>query len=285
MSITVMGATGQLGRLVIDELLRRVPAGEVAAVVRDPQRAADIASNGVELRVADYDKPDSLRGVVHPGDKVLLISSNDLGRRIPQHTAVIDAASEAGAALLAYTSILGGPNATFVIAEEIAATEPIVIDSGLPFTVLRNGWYNENYSGNLATTLKFGSVLGCADDGRVASASRRDYAAAAAIVLADEGHQNEVYELSGDTAWTLAEYAEEVAAQTGRDITYTDLPGERYREIMVDAGVPAHYADALVDADVAISRGELAATTGDLSRLIGRATTPIADSIKAALNS
>ena len=149
---------------------------------------------------------------------------------------------------------------------------------------MRNGWYNENYSGNLATTLKFGAVLGCADDGRVASASRRDYAAAAAVVLTDEGHQNEVYELSGDTAWTLAEYSDEVAAQTGRDIAYTDLPPDRYRAIMVDAGVPAHYADALVDADAAIARGELAAIPGDLRRLIGRPTTPIADSIKAALN-
>jgi NAD(P)H dehydrogenase (quinone) len=164
MSIIVMGATGQLGRLVIDELLRRVPAGEVAAVVRDAERAAEIAAHDVELRVADYDEPDSLKGVVHPGDKVLLISSNDLGRRIPQHTAVIDAASETGAALLAYTSILGGPSATFVIAEEIAATEAVVIDASVPYTLLRNGWYNENYSGNLATTLKFGAALGCAGE-------------------------------------------------------------------------------------------------------------------------
>lgn len=281
--IVVTGATGQLGRLVIDELLERVPATQVAAVVRNAAKAADLAARGVELRVADYAAPESLRSAFRAGDRVLLISSNAMEQNIVQHTAVVDAAKAAEVALLAYTSVLGGPAAKFRIAAQHVATEQVILDSGLPYVFLRNGWYNENYSGNLASVLKFGTVLGSAGNGRIASASRADYAAAAAVVLTGEGHENKVYELSGDTAWTLADFAAEVSRQTGGDITHTDLPADEYTKMMTDAGVPQLAAEGVADADLAIARGELSLTTGHLSHLIARPTTPIATSITAAL--
>lgn len=283
MSIVVTGATGQLGRLVVGELLERVPAGEVVAVVRDEARAADLVARGVGVRVADYTRPDSLRDAFRAGDRVLLISSNAMEHNTAQHAAVIDAAVAAKVALLAYTSVLGGPKATFRIAAQHIATERLIRDSGLPYVLLRNGWYNENYSGNVGLVLKAGAVLGSAGEGRVASASRADYAAAAAVVLAGSGHEGRVYELSGDTAWSLAEFAAEVSRQTGRTIPYTSLAADAYIKLMVDAGVPEAAAEGVADADLAIARGELAATGGDLRGLIGRPSTPIADSIAAAL--
>ncbi|GGS86177.1 MULTISPECIES: NAD(P)H-binding protein [Streptomyces] len=283
MSIVVTGATGALGRLVVEELLRRVPAAEVAAVVRDAAKAADLAGRGVEIRIADYDSPESLAGAFRRGDRVLLISGSEVGRRIPQHTAVIAAAKAAGVSLLAYTGILGGPEADFELAAEHKATEQAILDSGLPHTFLRNGWYHENYTGHLAGVLEHGAVVGSAGDGRVASAARADYAAAAAAVLTGDGHENKVYELSGDTAWSLAEYAAEVAAQSGREVAYAELPADAHLSVLTGAGVPEGFAALLVDVDAAISRGRLAHTGGDLSRLIGRPTTPISAAISAAL--
>ena len=284
MSIVVTGATGKLGRLVIDELLTRIRAEQVIAVVRNADKAADIAARGVALRIADYNEPHTLESVFQVGDKVLLISSDEEGElRTAQHTAVIDAAKAAGVALFAYSSVLAAPTATFSIGEDHYATEQIILASGLPYVLLRNGWYNENYTGHLDAVLEHGRVFGVAGEGRVATAARVDYAAAAAIVLTGEGHDDAVYELSGDVAWSLAEFAAEVSRQTGRDITYPSLTGEQYHAFMVGEGVPSHDADALVDADAAIARGELAHTPGDLSHLIGRPTTPIIDSIRAAL--
>ncbi|MEV0368598.1 SDR family oxidoreductase [Streptomyces sp. NPDC050636] len=283
MKFVVAGATGALGRLVIEALLERTAPGEVVAVARDRAKAADLAAHGVEVRIADYNKPETLRGVFAAGDRVLLVSGNEAGRRVDQHRAVIDAAREARVALLAYTSVLGGPTATFHIAEEHIDTEQALLASGVPYCLLRNGWPHENYTGALDTALKAGSVVGSAGAGRVATAARRDYAEAAAIVLTGTGHENSVYELSGDTAWTMAEYAAEVSRQTGRKISYTDLPQERYVALMVDAGVPALGAQLTADADAGIARGELGTTPGDLSRLLGRPTTSIAEAITDAL--
>ncbi|MCB5168742.1 NAD(P)H-binding protein [Streptomyces bambusae] len=284
MSIVVTGATGALGRLVVEELLTRVPAEQVAAVVRDREKAAGLAARGVELRIADYDDPASLAGAFRAGDRVLLISGSEVGRRIPQHTAVIAAARAAGVAQLAYTGILGGPAADFDLAAEHKATEQAVLDSGLPHTFLRNGWYHENYTAQLGQVLEHGTVVGSAGEGRIASAARADYAAAAAEVLTGEGHLGRVYELSGDTAWSLAEYAAEVAARSGREVAYRDLPAEAHLSVLTGAGVPEPFAAVLVDVDAAIARGRLAATGGDLARLIGRPTTPVGDAITAALN-
>ncbi|WP_405409370.1 SDR family oxidoreductase [Streptomyces decoyicus] len=283
MSIVVTGATGALGRLVIEELLKRTAPDEIVAVARDRARAAGLAARGVEVKVADYSRPETLQGVFASGDRVLFISGNEAGQRLTQHRAVIDAAREAGVALLAYTSVLGGPTATFSIAEEHVATEQALLASGVPYCLLRNGWYHENYTGTLATTLKTGAVVGSAGQGRVATAARRDYAEAAAVVLTGSGHENSVYELSGDTAWTMAEYAAEVSRQTGRTIPYRDLPQERYVALMIEAGVPALGAQMVADADAGIARGELAATPGELSGLLGRPTTPLAEAITEAL--
>ncbi|MGZ9932700.1 SDR family oxidoreductase [Streptomyces sp. NC-S4] len=283
MSIVVTAATGALGRLVVEELLERVPADRVAVVVRNEEKAADLAARGIEVRVADYDDPAALAVAFRPGDRVLLISGNEIGRRVAQHTAVIDAAKAAGVAQLAYTGILGGPEADFELAAEHTATEGAVLASGLPYTFLRNGWYHENYTRELPTALGHGAVVGSAGEGRVASAARADYAAAAAVVLTGEGHLNEIYELSGDTAWSLAEYAAEVSAQSGKEIAYAEVPAEEHLRILTGAGVPEGFAAIIVDVDAAIARGRLAGTGGDLARLIGRPTTPVAAAIGAAL--
>ncbi|MET9463458.1 SDR family oxidoreductase [Streptomyces sp. NPDC006544] len=283
MSIVVTGATGALGRLVVADLLTRVPADRIAAVVRDADKAADLAGQGVELRVADYDDPASLARAFREGDRVLLISGNEIGRRVGQHTAVIKAAVGAGVAQLAYTGILGGPEADFELAAEHRATERAILDSGLPYTFLRNGWYHENYTRDLASHLEHGALVGSAGEGRVASAARADYAAAAAVVLTGEGHLNRAYELSGDSAWTLAEYAAELSAQAGREVAYTELPAEAHQAVLVDAGLPEGFAAVFVDVDAAIRRGRLGSTSGDLARLIGRPTTPVSEAIAGAL--
>ncbi|MFD4135484.1 SDR family oxidoreductase [Streptomyces goshikiensis] len=283
MSIVVTGATGALGRLVVEELLGRVPADRLAVVVRNKEKAADLAERGIDVRIADYDDAASLAGAFHAGDRVLLISGSEVGRRVPQHTAVIEAAKSAGVAQLAYTGILGGPKADFELAAEHKVTEQAILDSGLPYTFLRNGWYHENYTGNLGTVLEHGAVVGSAGAGRVASAARADYAAAAAVVLTGDGHLGRVYELSGDTAWSLEEYAAEVAAQAGREVAYTEVPAEAHLSILTGAGLPEGFAALLVDVDAAISRGRLAGTGGDLSRLIGRPTTPVSEAIAGAL--
>ncbi|MEU2824499.1 SDR family oxidoreductase [Streptomyces bacillaris] len=283
MSIVVTGATGELGRLVIDELLATVPAGEIAAVVRDEEKAAPLAARGVELRIADYNRPETLAGAFRTGDRVLLISGSEVGKRVAQHTAVIEAAKAAGVAQLTYTGILGGPDADFALADEHKATERLILDSGLPYTFLRNGWYTENYTANLAPVLAHGAVVSNAGEGRVASASRADYAAAAAAVVTGEGHLGKAYELSGDTAWSFAEYAALLSEVTGKEIAYDDVPAAVHQEILVGAGLPEGFAAILTDVDEAIGRGRLAGTSGDLARLIGRPTTPLATTVRAAL--
>lgn len=283
MSIVVTGATGQLGVLVIDELLKRVPADQVVAVVRNAEKAAGLAERGVELRIADYSAPETLAGAFKSGDVVLLISGSEVGQRTAQHTAVINAAKEAGVARLAYTGVLGGPNADFKLAAEHKDTEQAILDSGLTYTFLRNGWYNENYTAQIPVQLEHG-VVGATAGGKVGSATRADYAAAAAAVLTGEGHENKAYELSGDTAWTLAEYAAELSRQSGKEVAHSDVPGDVLKSILTGAGLPEPLADILADVDVsAVSRGLLEGGSGDLSRLIGRPTTPISDSIAEAL--
>lgn len=284
MSIVVTGATGALGRLVIDELLAEgVPAGEIATVVRDKAKAAPLAALGVELRIADYSAPETLAGAFRAGDRVLMISGSEVGRRVAQHAAVIDAAKEAGVAQLAYTGILGGPEADFELAAEHRATEELILASGLPYTFLRNGWYTENHTGNLAPVLAHGAVLSNAGEGRVASAARADYAAAAAAVVTGEGHLGTAYELSGDVAWSFAEYAAAVAAASGQEIAYHPVTPEAHLAVLTGAGVPAPFAEILVDVDLAVERGRLAGTSGDLARLIGRPTTPMARTVTEAV--
>lgn len=281
--IVVTGATGQLGQLVIEHLLKRVPASEIAAAVRNPDKAAKLATRGITLREADYDRPETLDHCFNAGDKVLLISANEIGRRLPQHRAVIDAARRAKVGLLAYTSLLHADTSPLPLAAEHKATEAALQASGLPVTVLRNGWYTENYLAGIDAVLAHGAVLGCAGDGRIASAARNDYAEAAAVVLSSDGHAGKTYELAGDLAYTLAGLAAEIAAQAGRPIAFHNLPQAEYRAVLVNAGLPEGLADLLAESDTGAAQGGLFDDSRQLSRLIGRATTPLSKSVRAAL--
>ncbi|WP_411076341.1 SDR family oxidoreductase [Streptomyces sp. cmx-4-7] len=285
MSIVVTGATGQLGQLVVEGLLAKVPADQIAAVVRNEKKAAPLAARGVQIRIADYDQPDTLTTAFHPGDKVLLISGSELGKRVPQHQAVVDAARTAGVTLLAYTSILGGPKADFTLGRDHQATEEIIQNSGLPHVLLRNGFYSDDYLNGLADTLKRGRIDGNAGAGKVASATRADFAAAAVTVLTEDGHQGRTYELSGDTAWTFTDLAAEISRQANTEVTYNNFAPAERRTALLQAGLPEEIADLLVDIDDAIAHGLLADTPGDLSSLIGCPTTPITETIANALKS
>jgi NAD(P)H dehydrogenase (quinone) len=282
MSIVVTGATGHLGRHVVEQLLEKVPADQVTAVVRDRARAADLAERGVRLAVADYNAPETFDGLFAAGDKVLLISGNEVTKDRPgQHRTVIDAAAAAGVALLAYTS--APSSLTAALADDHRATEKVLLASGLPWVILGNGWYHENHTENLAQVLEHGAVVQAAREGRVSSAARADYAAAAVAVLTGEGHENKRYELGGDESWSFAEYAAEVSRVAGREIAYRAVSVEEYVGALVAAGVPEPMAEILGGVEASTEKGELVVTTGDLSRLIGRPTTPVTEAIEAEL--
>ncbi|MFL5263386.1 MAG: SDR family oxidoreductase [Anaeromyxobacteraceae bacterium] len=281
--IVVTGASGHLGRLVVEGLLKKVPAAEIVAAVRSPDKAKDLAARGVAVREADYTRPDTLDLALAGAEKVLLISSNEVGKRAEQHAAVVSAARRARVALLAYTSILRADTSKLALAAEHKATEDAIRAAGLPHAFLRNSWYIENYTENLAPALEHGAIFGCAGDGRIAAATRSDYAAAAVAVLTAPGAVKPVYELAGDQRFTMGELAAEVARAAGKAIVYKDVPPAEYRAVLTGAGLPGPYADLLVDSDLGIARGELDDASGELSRLIGRPTTPLADAIAAAL--
>ncbi|MFJ3825178.1 SDR family oxidoreductase [Streptomyces nodosus] len=282
MSIVVTGATGHLGRHVVEQLLEKVPAEQITAVVRTPEKAAGFAERGVRIAVADYNVPETFDGLFAAGDRVLLISGNEFDKgRTGQHRIVLDAARAAGVALFAYTSAPG--SLTAALADDHRDTEEAILASGVPHVLLRNGWYSENYTEQLAPVLEHGAVVAAAGEGRVASAARADYAAAAVAVLTGEGHENTTYELSGDTAWGFGEYAAELSRQTGREIAYNAVSVEALTGILTGAGLPAPLAAILAGVDASIEKNELAVTTGDLSRLTGRPTTPLAESIALAL--
>ncbi|MFJ2232912.1 SDR family oxidoreductase [Streptomyces sp. NPDC087859] len=282
MSIVVTGATGHLGRHVIEQLLEKVPADQVTAVVRSAEKGADLAAKGVKIAVADYNTPETFGALFAAGDKVLLISGNEFDKgRVNQHKVVIDAAKAAGVALLAYTSAPG--SLTAALADDHRGTEEALLASGLPYALLRNGWYHENYTENLAPVLQYGAVTQAAGEGRVSSASRADYAAAAVAVLTGEGHENQTYELGGDEAWSFAEYAAELSGQTGKAIAYNAVSVEEYTGILAGAGLPAPLAATLAGVDASIAKGELVVSSGDLSRLAGRPTTPLSEAVAVAL--
>ncbi|MFF4910892.1 SDR family oxidoreductase [Streptomyces sp. NPDC001260] len=282
MSIVVTGATGNLGRHVVEQLLEKVPAEQITAVVRDETKGADLAARGVKLAIADYNAPETFDQVFSAGDKVLLISGSEVGNdRVGQHKVVINAAKAAGVALLAYTSAPGSLKAA--LADDHRGTEAALLDSGLPYVLLRNGWYNENYTEQLAPVLQYNAVTQAAGEGRVSSAARADYAAAAVAVLTGEGHENKTYELGGDEAWSFSEYAAELSRQTGKEIVYNPVSVEEFTGILAGAGLPGPVAAVIAGVDASVERGELVVDSGDLGRLIGRPTTPIAESITAAL--
>lgn len=282
MSIVVTGATGHLGRHVVEQLLEKVPADQVTAVVRTPEKVADLAERGVKIATADYNAPETFDGLFAAGDKVLLISGNEFDKgRVGQHQVVINAAKAADVALLAYTSAPG--TLTAALADDHRGTEKALLESGLPYALLRNGWYHENYTENLAPVLEYNAVTHAAGEGRVSSASRADYAAAAVAVLTGEGHENQTYELGGDVAWSFAEYAAELSRQTGKEIADNAVSVDAFAGILTGAGLPEPLAAILAGVDASVEKGELVVDSGDLSRLTGRPTTPLADAIAAAL--
>lgn len=280
----VTGATGQLGRLVIEQLLTRVPASQIIAAVRNPEKAADLAALGVQVRQADYSQPTTLDSAFAGAEKVLLISSNEIGQRAVQHQAVIDAAKRANIQLLAYTSVLHADTSALGLAEEHRQTESALQQSGVPFVLLRNGWYTENYTAGIPAALQHGAVFGSASDGRISSADRNDYAVAAALVLtATEDQAGKVYELAGDESYTLADLAAELSEQSGKQVPYTDLPQADFKAALIQAGLPAFVAELLSDSDAAAAKGALFDDGKQLSRLIGRPTTPLKRTIATTL--
>jgi NAD(P)H dehydrogenase (quinone) len=284
--IVVTGASGQLGRLVIDRLLQKVPASEIVAAVRSPEKAADLAAKGVQVRQADYAQPATLEAAFAGAKKILLISSSEVGQRVAQHQAVIDAAQRAGVELLAYTSVLHADTSLLGLAEEHRQTEVALAASGVPGVVLRNGWYHENYTAGIAGDLAHGAHFGSAGDGRISSAARADYADAAVAVLTSRDDQvGRVYELAGDESYSLAEFAAQVSRQSGKPVVYTDLPEAGYKAALLQAGLPEFVAQLLANSDAAAAKGALFDDGRQLSKLLGRATTPLAVSVAAALQS
>ena len=285
MSIVITGATGQLGRLTVEALLRRgIPTTQIVATGRDIAAIKDLADRGVVVRHADFAAPDSLATAFAGADKLLLISASiPVEQRLANHRRAIDAALAAGVSLVAYTSMTRADTATTILAATHRATEEYLREREVPSVLLRNSWYLENYTVQLPVVLQHGAFIGSAGKGAVSASSRSDYAEAAAAVLSTEGHTGKVYELGGDVAFTLAELAAAVSAVVGKPIAYTDLPTGEFAEALTGAGVPAEVAEAVADADLGLRRGELFTASGDLSRLIGRPTTSLADALADAL--
>ncbi|UCV05558.1 SDR family oxidoreductase [Dechloromonas denitrificans] len=281
--IVVTGASGQLGRLVIAALLQKVPAGEIVAAVRNPAKVADLAARGVQVRQADYDQPASLVAAFKGADKLLLISASEVGRRVPQHRAVIDAAKAAGVGLLAYTSILHADTSPLPLAAEHQETEALIRASGLPAVILRNSWYTENYLAGIPAALQYGVLLGSAGAGRIASAARADYAEAAAAVLTTDDQAGRIYELAGDESYTLAELAGEITQQSGKAVAYQDLPESEFKAALLGAGLPEALATLLAESDAGAAKGGLFDDGRQLSQLIGRPTTPLSKLVGQAL--
>jgi NAD(P)H dehydrogenase (quinone) len=281
MSIVVTGATGHLGRLAVEALLARgVPAAEIVATGRRIETLADLADRGVVVRPADYTDPESLRAAFAGAEKLLLVSGSEIGQRVPQHRNAIAAAEEAGVRLIAYTSVARADSSSLGIAAEHRATEQLLAESGIPHVVLRNGWYTENYTGQLGSYLQNG-IVGSAGEGRISAATRVDYAEAAAAVLTEDGHAGAVYELGGE-ATTMSGLAATVSAVTGQDVAYSDVPPEQFAQILEGAGLPAPVAGMFADIDRSVAAGDLYVEGNDLEKLIGRAPTSLADAVAAA---
>lgn len=282
--VLVTGATGKLGRLAVEALLKRIPASQVIAGVRSPEKAADLAARGVTVRALDYDRPETLATALAGVDKVLLISASEIGKRTAQHTAVIAAAAAAGVQQIAYTSILHADTNPMSLAREHQATEAAIRGSGIPFVFLRNSWYTENYTDYVAPVLQSGVLIGAAGQGRVSTATRADYAEAAAIVLTSDGHLGKIYELAGDASVTLTDIATIITEASGKPVRYQDLPEAELSKTMQSFGYPAVVADTLANADAAIATGALDDTHGQLSQLLGRPATPVAEGITRAIH-
>jgi len=280
MKIGVTGATGQLGRLIVEKLKQKVGAGNLIALVRSPEKAVNLA---IDARKFDYTEAESLANALQGIDSLLLISGSDVGQRKVQHENIIKAAQEAGIKWIVYTSLLHADTSSLSLAVEHVATEDLLKSSGIPYTILRNGWYTENYTGSVPGAVGSGAFVGSAGEGMISSASRDDYAEAAAVVLTSEGHVGKVYELAGDVAYTLRDLAAEISNQTGKNIPYNNLSEEDYAGILKSLGVPENLAQAIAGWDVGASKDDLFDDGKVLSKLIGRPTTTLAQEVKKAL--
>ncbi|MER6808737.1 SDR family oxidoreductase [Spirillospora sp. NPDC000708] len=285
MSIVVTGATGRLGRLTVEALLRRgIPAADVIATGRDISGIKDLADRGVTARRADFADTDSLAEAFAGADRLLLISASvPVDERVANHRRVIDAAVAAGVSLMAYTSTTHADTAATIIGATHGETEKYLRDRGIPSVLLRNGWYLENYTAQLPQILQNGAVIGAAGEGRISAASRADYAEAAAVVLTTEGHTGAVYELGGDESFTLTELAAAISSAAGKEIAYAHLPVTEFARALAAAGLPAELAEVLADADLGMSRGEMYTDSGDLRRLIGRRPVTLAEALVPAV--
>ncbi|UYA62623.1 SDR family oxidoreductase [Pectobacterium colocasium] len=281
--IAITGASGQLGRLVIAKLLEKVPANEIVALVRDVNKVAALSAKGVQVKAADYNQPEALAAALQGVDKVLLISSSEVGQRATQHRNVIEAAVKASVKLVAYTSLLHADKSPLALAEEHKQTEALLKESGLPHVLLRNGWYTENYAASIPAALEHGVFIGSAGEGKITSATREDFAAAAVAVLTQEGQAGKVYELAGDEPYTLTELAAEISKQSGKSIGYQNLSEAEFTTALVSAGLPDVFAQIIADSDTGASKGGLFDDGKQLSRLIGRPTTPLSAVVKATL--
>lgn len=280
MTIAITGATGQLGRIVVEKLKQKVDSSTIVALARNPEKAASL---GVTERQADYDDVKSLESAFAGVEKVLLISSSEIGKRASQHKNVIEAAKKAGVKTIVYTSLLHADTSSLSLAAEHVETEALLQNSGISHVILRNGWYTENYTGSLGGAVQAGALVGSAGDGKISSATREDFAEAAVAVLTGTGHEGKVYELAGDVSYTLTDLAAEVSRQVGKTIPYNDLPEADYAAILTGIGLPEGFAAALASFDVEASKGVLFDESRQLSKLIGRPTTPLADAVAAAL--
>jgi NAD(P)H dehydrogenase (quinone) len=280
MKIGITGATGQLGKLVVEQLKQKVGKGNIVALVRNTEKAIDLE---VEARPFNYNIPEGMVEQLNGIERLLLISSNEIGQRSRQHKNVIDASKKAGVHWIVYTSLLHADSSTISLAGEHLETERFLKDSKIDFTILRNGWYNENYTASIQNTLAGGAVIGSAGSGKISSASRADYAEAAALVLTDNLHKGKLYELAGDSAYTLNDLAAEISRQSGKEIPYKNLPETEYSKILESFNLPKEMSIAIASWDTGIAKGDLFDTSHQLSKLIGRPTTSIAESVKIAI--
>lgn len=279
MKLGVTGATGQLGRIVIDKLKERISKESIVALTRSPQKASDMK---VEVREFDYTK-ENIVNALYDIDNLLLISASEAGQRVRQHFNVIEAAKKAGIKWIVYTSILHADTSSISLAEEHLETERALQASGIPFTILRNGWYTENYTGSIQGAIAAGAFTGSAGDGKISLAARVDYAEAAVAVLTGKDQPGKIYELAGDEGYTLTDLAFEISRQTGKHIPYRNLPESEYAGILKSFGLPADVAKAIAGWDVSASQGELYDNSHQLSRLIGRPTTSLSEAVENAL--
>lgn len=278
--IAISGATGLLGQHVIESLLKTVPASQIAAIVRNPAKATALSQQGITVRQADYSDEAAFTTALQGIDKLLLISSSEVGQRAPQHRNVINAAKAAHVKFIVYTSLLHADTSPLGLADEHVATEKMLAESGIGYALLRNGWYTENYLASAPAALEHGVFIGAAGEGKIASATRADYAAAAARVISEDGHAGKTYELAGDAGWTLSQLAAELAKQSGKKVVYQNLSEADFAAALKGVGLPAGLADMLADSDTGASKGGLFDDSHTLSKLIGRPTTSLADSVK-----